>query len=1035
MIKCKHIAEHPLSTVAAHYEAQASGGGDYQSEAELEAEFIRLLQSQGYEYVDVRTQDDLLRNLRRQMEALNDYRFSEHEWQEFCDSYLLNKNDGITEKTEKIQQSPVYELKDEQGRLKRNIRIIDKDNLSRNRCQIINQYKAEGEGATGEKRQHRYDVSILVNGLPLVHIELKRRGIALQEAFNQISRYSRESFWAASGVFDYAQIFVISNGTYTKYYANTTRRAHIERQAAHNRRGKAGDSFEFTSWWADAQNNRIADLRDFGKTFFGQNNLLNILTKYCVFDTDKNLKILRPYQIAATERVLNKIALSFNHRLYGTNDSGGYIWHTTGSGKTLTSFKCATLARNMDCVEKVLFVVDRKDLDYQTVKEYNSFQEGCVQDNKNTRQLSVLLERTDKDASIIITTIQKLDRFIKANKGHEVFSRPIVLIFDECHRSQFGDMQGRIARAFKKYSMFGFTGTPIFESNAGGGPSAKTLAAQSPKAGGIGLVRTTEQIFGKQLHSYTIVDAIDDGNVLKFRVDFIDTVKAKDIADKQVAKIARKEAELAPERVRNIVAYILQHFDQKTLRNSKSYTVGEKRLRGFNSIFAVSSIDAAKAYYRELMKQQGEKPEAQRLKLGLIYSYAANEANIDISADSGEIDDENFELEMLDISSRDFLAGAIAQYNADFNSTFSTDSDGFQNYYKDLSKRVRDREIDLLIVVNMFLTGFDAKTLNTLWVDKNLRYHGLLQAFSRTNRILNSVKTYGNIVCFRDLEEETNKALALFGNKNAKGIVLLKSFTEYYSGYENAKGELQPGYIALIADLKEQFPLSQQMAGEEAEKNFIRLFGAILKLKNILSSFDDFADKEILSAAEFQDYQSRYLDLYDKLRKIEKEGEAESITEDVVFQMELVKQVTYGIDYILDLIIRYKDSHGENRELLADIDRAISSSPELRSKKDLIEQFITGLNSSGDAVRDDWHKFVKERRAVELEEIIAAEQLKPEQTRRFVDLSFRNGEIRDEGEDLANCLPPVSLFGGKRARQKRAVLAKLRAFFEKYFGI
>jgi len=1029
---CKLIAENSLSTVAAEYKSIFEREGQYQSEAALEAEFIRILQAQGYEYLPIKTEKDLLANLRAQMELLNEYRFSDYEWREFCHSYLLNKNDGVLEKTDKIQQNSLYELKDESGALKRNIRIIDRESPGRNRCQVINQYEAEGAGATGERRQHRYDVTVLVNGLPLVHIELKRRGVALQEAFNQINRYKRESFWADSGLFEYVQIFVISNGTHTKYYANTVRKTQTEGPGSGAR---AGSSFEFTSWWADAKNNRIADLRDFAKTFFGQLNLLNILTKYCVFDTDKNLKILRPYQIAATERVLNRIAIAFNHRLYGKREGGGYIWHTTGSGKTLTSFKCATLARDMDCIDKVLFVVDRKDLDFQTIKEYERFQKGCVQENKSTRELARQLERTDREASIVITTIQKLSRFIKANKGHEVFSRSCVLIFDECHRSQFGAQQQEIAKAFKKYCMFGFTGTPIFAQNAGGGPSAKVLAQRSPREKGVGLIRTTEQVFGDQLHSYTILDAIHDGNVLKFRVDYIKTIKSKiDIDDAQIRAIDRKAAELAPERVSNIVSYILEHFDQKTLRN-KGYSLGEKRRRGFNAIFAVSSIDAARAYYRELMKQQGGLPEEQRLKLGLIYSYSPNEAEPEAAEDEAEgiVAEEDFDTDRLDVSSRDFLAGAIKQYNADFGMNFDTGAEQFQNYYKDLSKRVRNREVDLLIVVNMFLTGFDAKTLNTLWVDKNLRYHGLLQAFSRTNRILNSVKTYGNIVCFRALEDATNKAIALFGNKNAEGIVLLKTYAEYYNGYETEEGEPQPGYAGLIAELKDNFPLGTELQGEEAEEEFIRLFGAILKLKNILSSFDDFAGHEILSEAEMQDYQSRYLDLHDKLRK-NAEGEVEIINDDIVFEMELVKQVTYNIDYILKLIRDYNEGGGRNKEILANIRRAVMSSPEMRSKKDLIDKFIANLNNSAD-VDGDWNKFVKENKDKDLDKIIAEEKLDAGKTKRFMDLSFKNGKISDEGTDLSDCLPPISMRGGKRQQKKRTVLEKLRAFFEKYFGI
>ncbi len=656
-----------------------------------------------------------------------------------------------------------------------------------------------------------------------MHVELKRRGVAIREAFNQINRYQRDSFWSGSGLFEYVQLFVISNGTHTKYYSNTTRDSHVAEQVGGRRRRQTSNSFEFTSWWADARNRAIADLTGFTKTFFAKHTLLSILTRYCVFDADRKLLVMRPYQIAATERILQRIETSTNHRQLGSIAAGGYVWHTTGSGKTLTSFKAAQLASRLQDVDKVVFVVDRKDLDYQTMREYERFEKGAANSNVSTSVLKRQLE--DPDARIIITTIQKLARFVDQNKGHAIYDGHVVLIFDECHRSQFGDMHVAIEKAFKRYHLFGFTGTPIFAENAG--------TSGNPR------LRTTEQAFGDRLHTYTIVDAINDRNVLPFRLDYVNTIKLPaDLADKQVSAIDTERALLAPERIGQVVGYIREHFDQKTKR-SFAYTLAGKRLAGFNSLLATASIDAAKRYYAEFARQQAGLPEAQRLKIGLIYSYAANEDDPDFLAE------EEFETEDLDASSRDFLEGAISDYNAMFGTSFDTSSDRFQNYYKDLSLRLRNRELDLAIVVNMFLTGFDATTLNTLWVDKGLRAHGLIQAYSRTNRILNSVKTYGNIVTFRDLEQQTNDALALFGNEDARGIVLLKPYADYYDEY-----------VERVAELEELFPLSEVWRGESATKMFIQLFGSILRLRNILTAFDEFAGNEILSERDYQDYQS-----------------------------------------------------------------------------------------------------------------------------------------------------------------------------------
>ncbi len=996
---CSIIAENPNSTVVAEYTPVDLGAKKYQSEAELEAEFIRILRANGYEYLAIKKNGDLLSNLRAQLSRLNSVTFSDKEWNQFLNNYLANKNDSIEEKTTKVQEDYIYNLRRDDDTTK-NIRIIDKDNIHNNALQVINQYEAEGT------RQNRYDVSILVNGLPLIHVELKRRGVAIREAFNQINRYQRDSFWTDSGIFEYVQLFVISNGTHTKYYSNTIRSAHLKERQGRTKGRKTSNSFEFTSWWTDGKNKRIPDLVDFAKTFFSKHTLLSVLTRFCVFTTDKLLLAMRPYQIAAAERILNKIMMSTNHRQLGTIEAGGYIWHTTGSGKTLTSFKTAQLASRLDFIDKVLFVVDRKDLDYQTMKEYDKFEKGSANSNTSTAILAKQL--ADPNANIIITTIQKLDLFISRNKGHSIFDGHIVLIFDECHRSQFGDMHTKIIKAFKNYHIFGFTGTPIFavNSSSGGNPQLKT----------------TEQAFGQKLHAYTIVDAINDENVLPFRIDYINTLKMKDnIKDKKVRAIDIERAANAPERIAQVTDYILEHFNQKTKR-SERYTLAGKRLSGFNSIFAASSIETAKKYYAKFKKKKTE------LRIAIIYSFSANEAE----EDDGILPDEDFDTQGLDKPSRDFLDQAIADYNKDFGTSYDTSADKFENYYKDLSQRVRTREVDLLIVVNMFLTGFDATTLNTLWVDKNLRYHGLLQAFSRTNRILNSVKTFGNIVCFRNLESATNDAISIFGNKEAGGIVLLKSYNDYYNGWEK-DGAHQRGYKELIVELLERFPLPVYIEGEQAEKAFVKLWGAILRLRNILSSFDEFEGNEILSEREFQDYQSVYLDLYDKLRK-HKDGDKEDINDDIVFEIELVKQITINIDYILQLVAKYNKS--KDKEILVTIDKAMNSSLELRSKKELIERFIKTLNAKSNVDRD-WRIFADESRVKELERIIDEESLKPEETRKLIANAFRDGELKSTGTAFASILPPVSMFDkdNARAKKKSIVLEKLRAFFEKYLGI
>ena len=1006
MSKYNVVMETSNSTVVAEYEPLKRKSDSYQSEAALEQEFIRMLTEQGYDYLEIHEQDTLVKNLRNQLELLNNYKFSDSEWERFFNNNIANNNDGIVEKTRKIQEDHIQVLKKDDGTSK-NIYLLDKKNIHNNRLQVINQY-VENSG----NYDNRYDVTILVNGLPLVHVELKRRGVALKEAFNQINRYQRDSFWAGSGLYEYIQIFVISNGTNTKYYSNTTRESHIKEQVAtRNKSRKTSNSFEFTSYWADASNKVINDLVDFTRTFLSKHTILNVLTKYCVFTSEELLLVMRPYQIVATERILNKIEVSTNYKKMGTIEAGGYIWHTTGSGKTLTSFKTAQLATNLEYIDKVLFVVDRKDLDYQTMREYDRFEKGAANGNRSTKILQKQLE--DTTSRIIVTTIQKLSEFVKKNPSHPIFQKHLVLIFDECHRSQFGDMHKIIVKNFKNYHLFGFTGTPIFSQNATNKSNPDFC--------------TTEQAFGDKLHTYTIVDAINDGNVLPFRIDYINTIKQKEnMTDKEVQAINTEEVLASHERVSNVVSYIIEHFDQKTKRNS-FYDLKGQRVNGFNSMFAVASIPMAKKYYLEFKKQLEEKHKD--LTIATIYSFAANEED---TAD-GILDDEGFETDLLDQSSREFLDFAIGEYNKKFKTNFSSEGNGFQDYYKDLSDKVKHREIDLLIVVNMFLTGFDATTLNTLWVDKNLKQHGLIQAYSRTNRILNSVKSYGNIVCFRDLQEQTNDAIALFGDKDASGIVLLKSYDDYYYGYEDDKGKHQEGYEERIAELIQKYPLGEQIIGEQAKKDFIVAMGNILRLKNILSSFDKFEGNEILSERDFQDYIGTYTDLYEEFKR--DKTEAESIKDDVVFEMELVKQIEVNIDYILMLVAKYHESNCTDKEILGSIDKAIKSSLALRSKKELIDTFISKINVNTD-VMNDWTKFVKEQEETDLKKLIEEENLNEEETRKFIDNSFRDGQVKTSGTDIEKILPPMRRFGGgNRTERKQTIIDKILKFFEKYFGI
>ena len=1030
------IAQSSESTVVTEYKPQTKRSEAYQSEADLEKEFIRLLCELGYERLTIHKEADLIANLRTQLEKLNNYRFTDGEWKRFWDEVLANTNSGILEKTRLIQEDYVQVLRRDNGESK-NIQLIDKKCIHNNSLQVINQYAISTE--EGAAHDNRYDVTVLVNGLPLIHIELKRRGVPIREAFNQIDRYQRDSFWASSGLYEFVQIFVISNGTNTKYYSNTTRFNHIKDTKAQKvKKSKTSNSFEFTSFWADANNRIIPDLVDFTKTFFCKHTILNILTRYCVFTAENMLLVMRPYQIVATERILNRIEIANNYKKYGTVAGGGYIWHTTGSGKTLTSFKTAQLATKLDYIDKVLFVVDRKDLDYQTMKEYDRFEKGAANSNTSTAVLKRQLE--DDNARIIITTIQKLATFIKKNAGHSVFDKRVVIIFDECHRSQFGDMHQAITKYFKKYHLFGFTGTPIFAVNAG--------VSKNPT------LRTTEQAFGDQLHAYTIVDAINDKNVLPFRVDYIKTMDAEpDIDDKEVWDINREKAFLAPERIRLVTDYILTHFDQKTYRGDKTYTYSvlqniaevasagskqqieeikqKQRVSGFNSIFAVSSVDAAKLYYAEFQRQMAENPQ-KRLKVAVIYSYGANEEETD-----GILDEENPEdTSALDQSSRDFLDAAIRDYNGVFHTNYSTDGDKFQNYYKDVSLRMKNKELDLLIVVNMFLTGFDATTLNTLWVDKNLKMHGLIQAYSRTNRILNSIKVFGNIVCFRNLQKRTDDAISLFGDKEAGGIVLMRGYKDYYFGYEDADGKYHPGYQDMIEELTTKFPLTEErITGEQRQKEFIVLFGAILRMRNLLTSFDEFSGSEILSERDFQDYLGRYQDLRDEWKNRKLSGVKEDITDDIVFEIELIKQIDINIDYILLLVQKYHDSHCDDKEVLITIRKAVDASPELRSKKALIETFIAGINDVSDVMLE-WRTFVAEEKERQLVAIIQEENLNDNETRRFMESAFRDGSVKTTGTDIDRLMPPISRFGGgNRAEKKQTIIEKLKGFFDRFFGI
>ena len=1048
----KIIVEQEHQTVMAHYEVEPKPAEGYQSEAKLEHDLINQLMGQGYEYAHIKDEAGLLKNLRHQLELLNEVVLSDSEWNRLL-PMISNEQMTIVDKTEMIQgKGYVLNLTLDNG-LTKNIKLIDKTNVYNNRLQVINQYEVE-DGA----HKNRYDVTILVNGLPLVHIELKRRGVAIKEAFNQINRYLRDSFWAGKAMFDYVQIFVISNGTETKYYSNTTRYAKEREADGGPRKHKTdGNTFEFTSYWTDQENTLLTDLRDFTTTFFAKHTILNILTKYCVFNVDKQLLVMRPYQIAATEKILQRIQTAIYNRWQGTIKAGGYIWHTTGSGKTLTSFKTAQLASKMEQVSKVLFVVDRKDLDYQTMKEYDNFEKDCANSNSSARVLLSQLKRDD--CHIIITTIQKLSNLMKPKfydndeRLREILQKEnIVLIFDECHRSQFGDMRQDIAKRFKKYLMFGFTGTPIFAVNAHKGSKYSTTA----------------QLFGgepddqgkptRPLHTYTIINAIRDKNVLRFHVDYESTMKMKNHVDtKMVWGIDTDEALHNAKRISIVSQYILEHFAEKTKQSADAYSMNkllnvvqvikqgrnakeEKtkiKTRGFNSLFAVDSVKSAIMYYNEL-KRLMQEPGAQQLRIATIFTYNANEAETDEWGFEGE--GENPEgTSGLDATSREALQKAIDDYNEMFGTSYTTEGDSFQSYYKDVSLRMKNKELDLLIVVGMFLTGFDAKTLNTLWVDKNLKMHGLIQAYSRTNRILNAVKNCGNIVCFRNLEEATNKSLGIFGDENASGLVFMKSFEDYYqNGYEDEQGKQHAPYVELIQRLLKDYPVEgiANIIDEEAKKNFIRLFGEILRLRNVLSVFDEFTDEsKIVDEMQYQDYMGWYNNLYDEFRKTKPTEKNESITDDIVFEMELVKQVQIDIRFILEMVQQYHNTNCQDKEIIVKMRKLIDASPDMRDKRDLIEKFIERMTPQGIGnVGNQWEAYIEQEKKEQLEAIISEERLKPNETLAFIKRAFADGYVTETGTGIAKILPPTNPFLPESGEKKQIVINKLKEYLKRFMG-
>ena len=998
----------------------------YQTEGSLEREFIRDLQAQGYEYLQgLNGHDELIKNLRAQLQRLNNVVFSDAEWRRFLEEYLDKPSDSLIEKTRKIHDDYIYDFVFDDEHIQ-NIYLLDKKNLANNALQVINQFEQTGS------YDNRYDVTILVNGLPLVHIELKKRGVAIREAFNQIHRYSKESFNKKNSLFKYIQIFVISNGTDTRYFANTTKRDK--------------NSYDFTMNWATAKNTLIKDLKDFTATFLQKHTLLNVLVNYCVFDVSDTLLIMRPYQIAATERILWKIKSSYLAKNWSNKESGGYIWHTTGSGKTLTSFKAARLATELDFIEKLFFVVDRKDLDYQTMKEYQRFSPDSVNGSESTAGLKRNIDKNDN--KIIVTTIQKLNNLMKSEDKLPIYDKQVVFIFDECHRSQFGEAQKNLTRKFKKYYQFGFTGTPIFPTNA--------LGAE-----------TTASVFGVELHSYIITDAIRDEKVLKFKVDYNDVrPQFKNIETEknleELTKLEKKQAFLQPKRIEQIAQYILDNFKQKTHR----FNAGNN---GFNTMFAVSGVDAAKAYYQTFKQLQSAVKNP--LKIATIFSFAANEEQDAI----GDIVDESFEVEAMNSSAKEFLKSAIDDYNGYFATNYDVDAKSFQNYYRDLAKRVKNKEVDLLIVVGMFLTGFDAPTLNTLFVDKNLRYHGLIQAYSRTNRIYNSTKSFGNIVTFRDLEQDTIDAITLFGKSNTRNVVLEKSYQEYMEGFTDA-GVARRGYLEVIAELQERFPDPDIIQTEKDKKDFVKLFGEYLRVENILQNYDEFAalqafqsldtsdaksveafkEKYYLTDEAFaemqpidmpsersiQNYRSTYNDIRDWLRR-QKDGEEKAKStidwDDVVFEVDLLKSQEINLDYILELIFEHNKKTKNKSEFIDEIRSIIRASLGNRAKESLIVDFInqTDLDNIVDkaGIIESFFQFAQKEQQQEANELISTEGLNIEDAKRYINVSLQRGYASEQGTDLNEALPKMSPLNPQYLTKKQNVFQKISAFVEKFKGI
>ena len=1022
------ISESENSTVVTEYIPTEQDRSKYESEADLEKGFIKLLEQQGYEYLRINNEQDLLNNLRKQIERLNKYQFSENDWQRFLKDVICNPNKGILEKTRMIQRETVQEFLDEFDRL-HNIKLIDKEDIHNNYLQVINQYIQETN-----TRENRYDVTILVNGLPMVHIELKRRGVGIREAFVQIDRYQRDSFWSNCGLYEYIQLFVISNGTNTKYYSNTTREG-LLKEKERGSKFKTSNSFEFTSYWADSKNNNIYDLIDFTRTFFSKNTILNILTKYCVFTREELLLVMRPYQIVATEKIINKINIATTYKKYGTVEGGGFIWHTTGSGKTLTSFKTAQLASRIEGVDKVLFVVDRRDLDYQTKKEYDRFEEGSADSSTSSRVLERQLSNKDKNGGyheykVIITTIQKLNQFLKKHLTHPVYDKHMVFIFDECHRSQFGDMHNQIIKRFNKYHLFGFTGTPIFGKNSQG----YTFDAKTQKQ----ILKTTEQIFGDKLHTYTIVNAISDNNVLPFRIDYVNTIKENPNAkNAKVVSVDKESAKLDTKRIENNVKYLFDNYSIKT-KGSNPYTLNGKQVYGFSSIFATESKKMAMHYYDAIKKKNQELEEKDRLKVALIYTWYANDTTLD--GNFVTVHEDNSVSEQ---SARDFLEDAIRDYNILYKTNYDTNH--FEEYRDSISDKMKNRELDMLIVVDMFLTGFDSTTLNTLWVDRNLEYHGLIQAFSRTNRILNNIKNCGNIVCFRDLEKQTDEAISLFADNDARGIILLKDFNSYYFGYEemleDGKTRHKEGYVDIVKELRKEYPLVPRfdMSSEVVKKSFVLLWGSLLRIKNVLSCYTEFKGKEILTDIEFQDYQSIYLDLYDEMKRKTK-GDSEKITsDDIVFEMELVKSIDLNIDYILKLIARNHKLNIQDVEANVKILKKASASSQLRNKQELIKLFIAEINNDGldneEDITDKWNKFTKKQKERDLDALIQEHNLKEKETKEFVSNAFKDGVFDTFGSNFDKIIPKTSFFGGANKQKSEKVAIVLTEYFEKYKNI